>query len=328
MTKYILKRIMYMIFVFAAMSIILFFLYNLIPGDPARAEVEHLKGTLNPEQYEKAYQDARERMGLNDKTIVRYKRWAVGVLNRDLGRSQVHKKDVTELVKTPLKNTIKINLISVFLGLAITIPLGIYCAVRRNSNFDKVVQVLTIVGYSIPAFIFGLLFIYVFAVKLKWFPVSGMGTPNLKGSSWVLFKDQLWHLGLPLMVMTLASLGGLTRYVRAAMSDALSMDYIKTARAKGLKEKTVIMSHAWRNALLPIVTLLVGWFASIFYGSLVIERMFNLNGLGKLLIDSLNSRDYNVVMAIQLLYIMVALFSNLITDISYGIVDPRVRVDR
>jgi peptide/nickel transport system permease protein len=154
-----------------------------------------------------------------------------------------------------------------------------------------------------------------------------MSTPNLDGTAWVLFKDKMHHLALPLMVMTIGSLAAITKYVRAAMADALTMDYIKTARAKGLKESVVIFSHAWRNALLPVVTLLIGWFMSIFYGSLVIERMFNLEGLGKLLITSLNNQDYNVVMAIQLLYIVIALLGNLITDLSYGIVDPRVRVD-
>lgn len=328
MTKYIIKRFGYMLLVFAAMSIILFFLYDMIPGDPARAEVQHLKETLKPDQYEEVYQQARDRLGLDDPVIVKYGKWVSGLVRGDLGKSSVHKKDVSEIIVTPLKNTIFINIFAVFAALIITIPLGIYCAVKRNSTFDKVVQVVTIVGYSIPSFIFGLLFIYLFAVKLGWFPVSGMGTPNLTGSSWFLFKDKMTYLALPLMVMTFSALGGLTRYVRAAMSDALSMDYIKTARAKGLKERVVILSHAWRNALLPIVTLLVGWFTSVFYGSLIIEKMFNLNGLGKYLIDSLNNQDYNVVMAIQLLYIVVALSSNLITDISYGLVDPRVRVNR
>jgi peptide/nickel transport system permease protein len=327
MAKYISKRIIYMIFVFLVMSIVLFFLYNLIPGDPAKAEVEKMKEFLTPEEYQYRYEQARQRLGLDDPTIVRYGKWFKDLLGGNLGKSVVYKLPVTDVVKTPLKNTLFINIFSVAIGLALTIPLGIYCAVKRNSKTDKVVQVFTIVGYSIPSFIFGLLFIFLFAVKLGKFPVSGMQTPNFSGTAWEIFKDKMWHLTLPLMVMTMRSLGGLTRYVRAAMSDALSMDYIKTARAKGLKERVVILSHAWRNALLPVVTLLVGWFTSIFYGSLIVESMFNLNGLGKLLIDSLNNQDYNVVMAIQLLYILVALFSNLITDISYGIVDPRVRVN-
>ncbi|NLC04697.1 MAG: ABC transporter permease [Tissierellia bacterium] len=327
MIKYTLKRILYMLFVFSIMTVILFSLFNMIPGDPARAEVEALKDQLKPDEYEYAYQQARERLGLNDPLPVRYGKYVKGLLTGDLGMSVIHKREVTKVLKEPLKTTIFINIFAVMIGLALTIPLGILTAVKKNSAIDKTVQVLTIIGHSIPVFIFALLFIYVFAVKLGKFPVSGMSTPNLSGSAWVLFKDKMRHLALPLMVMTIGSLAGLTRYIRASMADALTMDYIKTARAKGLKERVVIFSHAWRNALLPVVTLLIGWFMSIFYGSLVIERMFNLEGLGKLLIVSLNNQDYNVVMAIQLLYIIIALLGNLITDLSYGIVDPRVRVD-
>lgn len=327
MIKYTLKRILYMVFVFSIMTVILFSLFNMIPGDPARAEVESLKATLKPDEYEQAYQQARDRLGLNDSTPVRYAKYVTGLLKGDLGMSTIHKREVIKILAGPLKTTIFINIFAVIIGLSLTIPLGIFCAVKKNSTTDKIVQVLTIVGHSIPVFIFALLFIYLFAVKLGKFPVSGMSTPNLSGTSWVLFKDKMRHLALPLMVMTIGSLAGITRYVRAAMADALTMDYIKTARAKGLKEKVVILSHAWRNALLPVVTLLIGWFMSIFYGSLVIERMFNLEGLGKLLITSLQNQDYNVVMAIQLLYIVIALLGNLITDLSYGIVDPRVRVN-
>lgn len=328
MLRYTIKRIIYMIIVFAIMTVVLFTLYNMIPGDPARAEVEALKDRLKPDEYERAYQLARERLGLNDPLYIRYFKWVKGILKGDFGMSLVHKVPVKEVLKTPLKVTIFINIFSVILGLGITIPLGIYSAVKKNSRFDKTVQVLTIVGHSIPTFIFALLFIYLFAVKLGWFPVSGMKTPNFKGTGWALVKDYAKHLALPLMVMTVGSLGGMTRYVRAAMIDALTLDCIKTARAKGLKEKVVILSHAWRNALLPIITLIISWFMSIFYGSLITERIFNLTGLGKVLIDSLFNQDYYVVMAIQLFYIVIALVSNLLTDLSYGIVDPRVRVNK
>ena len=172
------------------------------------------------------------------------------------------------------------------------------------------------------------LFIFAFAVKLQWFPVSGMNTPNFNGTGLAWFKDTMYHLALPLMVILIGSLGGMTRYVRAAMSDALGMDYIKTARAKGVKEKVVIFSHAWRNALLPVITLIIGWFMSIFSGSLVVERMFNLNGMGKFYIDALNNQDYDVALAIQMFYIIIALVGYLLTDISYGLVDPRVRVNK
>ena len=328
MAKYISKRVLYMVFVFFVMSLLLFFLYNLIPGDPARAEVESMKDKISPEEYQYRYQQARERLGLDDPLIVRYGKWASGVLKGDFGMSRVYKLPVNKVVIEPMKVTMFINVFSIIVGLAITIPLGIYCAVKRNSLFDKSVQILTIIGYSIPVFIIALLFIYLFAVKLEWFPVSGMVTPNLKGTSFEILKNKMWHLALPLAVMTVGSIGGLTRYIRAAMSDSLSMDYIKTARAKGLRERVVIYSHAWRNALLPVVTLLISWFMSVFSGSLVTERMFNLNGMGKFYIDALTSQDYNVALAIQLFYIIIALLGNLIADLSYGLVDPRVRVNR
>lgn len=328
MGKYIAKRLLYMVFVFAVMTIVLFFLFNLIPGDPARAEVEAMKHLLTPDEYQYRYEQARRRLGLDDPLIVRYAKWVGNLLRGDLGQSKVYNKPVIDVLKPPLKVTVIVNLFVTFFVLAITIPLGIACAVRKNSKFDKVVQVLTIVGHSLPSFIIALLFIYAFAVKFRIFPVSGMKTPNFTGTPWEEFKDMMHHLTLPLIVLTIGSLAGMTRYVRAAMIDALSMDYIKTARAKGLKEKVVIYSHAWRNALLPVITLIIGWFMSIFSGSIVTESMFVLNGMGKIYIDSLNNQDYNVAIAIQLFYIVMAVLGNLIADISYGIVDPRVRVNK
>ena len=138
----------------------------------------------------------------------------------------------------------------------------------------------------------------------------------------------MYYLALPLIVMTIAALGSMTRYVRAAMIDALSMDYIRTARAKGLREKVVIYSHAWRNALLSVVTLIIGWFMSVFMGSIIIEQMFQLNGIGQMYYKGLMNQDYDLALAIQMLYCVITLISNLITDLSYGIVDPRVRVNK
>ncbi len=328
MAKYISKRILYMILVFFIMSIVLFFLYNLIPGDPARAEVEPLKETLTPEEYMHRYQQARERLGLDDPMIVRYGKWIGNLLRGDFGTSRVYKQPVKDVVTTPLRNTVIINIFVIAAVLLITIPLGIKTAVKQNSAFDKTVQVLTVVGHSIPVFIIALLFIFLFSVKLGWFPVSGMRTANFKGTGLAAFGDLMYHLALPLIIMIVGSLAGVTRHVRAAMIDALSMDYVKTARAKGLSEKVVIYSHAWKNALLPVITLIIGWIMSVFSGSLVIERMFNLHGMGKFYIDALQNQDYEVALAIQMFYIVIALVGNLVTDISYGFVDPRVRVDR
>ncbi|MBR4164377.1 MAG: ABC transporter permease, partial [Solobacterium sp.] len=143
-----------------------------------------------------------------------------------------------------------------------------------------------------------------------------------------LVLDRLYYFALPLIVMTFGSLGGMTRYVRAAMIDALSMDHIKTARAKGVKEKTVIYSHAWRNALLPVITLIISWFLGIFSGSVIIENTFNINGMGKTYISALNNHDYELALAVQMFYTLVSLIGALIMDLSYGIVDPRVHIEK
>ncbi len=328
MLKYIAKRILYIVFVFFMMSIIIFALYSAVPGDPAMMKVAPLKDTMTDEQFEIIYQNTRKTLGLDDPLPVRYVKWMKTVVTLDFGVSSIYNRPVLDALMTPMQNTIFINIFSVILALVITIPLGIYCAVKKFSKFDTAVQVFTIVGYSVPVFIIALVAIFFFAVKLGWFPVSGMNTPNFQGNAFEFFVDRMYYLALPLFVMTLSSLGGMTRYVRAAMIDALRMDYIRTARAKGLKERVVIYSHAWRNALLPVITLILGWFLSIFSGSIVIESVFALNGMGRVYLSALNNMDYNLAMGIQMFYIVVTLIGNLLIDLSYGIVDPRIRITK
>lgn len=328
MAKYILKRIIYIILVFILLSIIIYFLYNSVPGDPAMAAVEPLKAKLPPEVFQQRYQQQRALMGLDQPLPVRYWKWFQRLIRLDFGRSTLFKRPVWDVIKNPLKTTITMNIFVIFFGLLITIPLGIAMAVKKNTIFDRAIQVLTLVGVSIPNFIVALILMYFFAVKLRWFPLSGMRTPNLvTNSEWVRTKDLLWHLVLPVSCMVLSSMASTTRYIRSAMVNSLSMDYIKTARAKGLKEKSVIFSHAWRNALLPIITLLIGWVMSIFGGSVVIEQMFSIDGMGKTFINALNNNDWNVGLGIQMFYVFMALLSNLIIDLSYGLVDPRVRIN-
>ena len=305
MLKYITKRLLYMVFVFFTMSVLIFALYNAIPGDPAMMQVSSQRDKLKPEQFEKVYQNMRKQMGLDDPAPVRYGKWIKSVVTLQFGDSIIYKKPVTDVITEPMKNTIFLNLLVTFFALGITIPLGIYCAVKKFSKFDTVVQVLTIIGYSLPVFIFALIIIYVFAVQLRWFPVSGMNTPNIKGNAMVLFLDRVKY-----------------------MVDALRMDYIRTARAKGLRERVVIYSHAWRNALLPIITLIISWFIGIFSGSIITESIFALNGMGRIYLKALNGLDYNLAMGVQMFYIVVSLVGNLIIDLSYGIVDPRVRITK
>lgn len=326
MLFYIIKRILYIIVVFVILSMIIFGMYNLVPGDPARAEIFTLKETLEPDAWQRLYEQTRERMGLDDPIPVRYVRWFTRLIRLDFGMSQHYKRPVMDVATPYLINTIRMNVFVTIFGLAITIPLGIAMAVRRNSLFDRTVQVVTLVGVSIPVFIIALLAIYFFAVKLRWVPVAGAATPGFRGTEWEKFLDSLKYLILPVGVLVVQSLAGVTRYIRSAMSDALSMDYIKTARSKGLSEKTVIYSHAWRNALLPVITLLIGWIVGIFYGSIVVESMFNINGLGKLFVDALGQQDWNLALAVQMFYVVLSLLSNLIIDLSYGFVDPRVKV--
>ena len=339
MGKYILKRCGYIVVVFLILSFLMFSLYNLIPTDPARQEMEPLRKTMKADDYQAMYQQLRKQMGLDDPLVVRYLRWMGlwkdtdgtfnGVIEGNFGYSNLYKRDVVDVIKTPMANTIFINIFSTIASLGITIPLGIYCAVHKGKKFDSATQVVTMLGYSIPIYIIALIFMYLFCVLWRVFPIMGQKTAGMEyANGWQEFVDMLYHIALPVIVMTFGSLGGMTRYVRSSMIDALSMDYIRTARAKGLREKVVIYSHAWRNALLPVITSILGWFLGIFGGSVIIENTFSLNGMGKLYWQGLNNMDFELVLAIQMFYSVVSLVGSLLIDISYGLVDPRVRVDK
>lgn len=342
MGKYIAKRLGYMLVVMLILSLLMFLVYSMIPYDRAVAEAEPFKQGLknNPnaaELYSAKIEELRRELGTDQNVFVRYLGWIGvapingrynGILQGNFGYSYQYDRPALDVLITPMKNTIFINIFATIFGLGITIPLGIFCAVHRGSKRDTAVQIGTIVGYSIPTFITAIIFIWFFAIILGWFPVSGMKTPGSDYVGWQKLKDELYYMCLPLIVMTFSSLGGMTRYVRASMTEALSLDCIRTARAKGLREKSVIYSHAFRNALIPIITLVIGWFIGIFSGSIVIENIFGLNGVGRLYILSLNNKDFEVVLLLQMFYVIVGLLGNLVIDIAYGIADPRVRVNK
>ncbi|MBP3433885.1 MAG: ABC transporter permease [Clostridia bacterium] len=337
MTKYILKRIAYMLAVLALLSFVIFLVYNLLPvdkaADMAMQEIANNKNLV----YAERYLYWQRRYGLDGGLFLRYLRWVGfapfydgsynGLLQGNFGTSVVYGKPVIEVVKEPLLNTVFLNLLACVLALAITLPLGVFCATKRGSKRDLAVQVGTIVGYSMPAFIIAILFIWLFAIKLDIFPVSGMSSVGKDYTGFRAFLDKLYHFALPLIVMTFCSLGGMTRYVRASMTEALSLDCIRTARAKGLKERQVVRSHAFRNALIPIVSLIVGWLVGIFSGSIMIENIFGINGIGKVYFEALTANDNEIALAMQMFYILLALVGNLLIDIIYGLVDPRIRID-
>ncbi|MDD3822532.1 MAG: ABC transporter permease [Sphaerochaetaceae bacterium] len=327
MLKYVFKRLAYIVIVFLIASVLLFALYKSVPGDPARMMLEGNKASMKPAEYEARYQDAVRKLGLDKPVFVQYFTWLFNTLRLDFGYSLTYKMPVKEMIGEPMKNTIMLNVWSLIPVFAITLPLGIASAVRRGTRFDRSVQIITIIGYSLPFFVIALLFIFLLAVKIPIFPISGVQTPALRGTPLRMFLDKLYHMALPLIVMVFTSLGGLTRYVRATMIEALRMDYIRTARAKGLSEKVVIYSHAFRNALIPFITIMTGWFISIFSGSVVIERTFLWNGMGKVIIDALNQQDFAVSLAMVMFYLVLSLIGNLVMDLSYGLADPRVRLE-
>ena len=347
MGKYVLKRLGYMVVVLIILSFLMFLIYNLVPSNraytDAKAEIQTMKKGMTASdmntRFDELYLKYQRRYGTDtNNMVVRYLRWVGlyplydgsynGLLQGNFGYSYEARDEVINVVKPRMANTIFINIFATILALGITIPLGIICAVKKNSKGDQAVQMLTIIGYSLPTFLIAIVFIWIFCSLLHLLPPSGIKTPGSSYTGWKFFTDRMYFLALPLITMTFCSLGGMTRYVRASMIEALSMDCIKTARAKGVREKVIIYSHAWRNALIPIVTLVIGWFLGIFSGSLVIEQMFALNVMGDLMITSLRTADFDVVILLQVFYVMLALLGNLIIDIAYGFVDPRVRVSK
>lgn len=304
----------------------MFGIYKSLPGDPARMMLEGSRETMDPELYDRMYQDMREQLGLDKPIYVQYYSWMSNLLRGEFGFSSVYKQKVINVIKAPMKLTIILNIVSLVFVFIITIPLGIATAVRKGSLFDNITQVLTIIGYSLPGFIIAILFIFIFAVKLRLFPISGVSTPGVQLEGWAHFLDRLYYMVLPVAVMVFGSLAGIVRYVRATMIDTLTMDYIRTARAKGLREKVVIYSHAFRNAMIPFMTILISWFVSIFSGSVVIENIFLYPGMGRIMFQSLMQQDFMVVLAMQMFYVVLSLTGFLIMDLAYVLVDPRVKL--
>jgi peptide/nickel transport system permease protein len=308
-------------------------LYKSIPGgDTARvfAYVDQNLKRTNPALYVIKMQEAIEELGINKPDIVQYFLWVKSVLKGNLGYTLYTNEPVLQYIKAPLGNTVKLNLVVMFFVFAITFPLGIKSAVKKYSTFDNSVQVFTIVGMSLPSFFIALISILIFSATLGWLASNGMNSGILARSNMTGFErllDSLKYMIMPVFVLTASSLAGITRYVRGAMIDILSQDYIRTARAKGLKEKVVIYSHAFRNAMIPVITILAGWFLGIFGGATITETIFGWNGMGKVMFDALmQGPDYAVIMAMNLFYTVLGLVGNLILDVLYTVVDPRVKL--
>lgn len=318
MVKYILKRLINLIPVLIIISIVLFTLNEAMPGNPV--DLLMPQSIQNETQREELKRVLEEKYHLNGPLHERYFGWVGRVFSGELGDSTKYQRPVVDVLGTPLKNTLILNLGSTIIAFVLSVIIGIKSAVRRGSFYDKFWQVFSLAGISLPTFFSGMMLIFFFAIKNKWFP-PGMMPINNDISTWIK------HLVLPTITLTIGSLASTSRYVRNAMLDALSQDYIRTARAKGLSESKVIYSHAFRNALIPVVTVVAWNIMSLFSGAAITETLFAYNGIGKYFIESILARDYNVIMALNMMYALITVFGNLLMDIGYSIVDPRVRLE-
>jgi peptide/nickel transport system permease protein len=331
MVKYVIRRILYIIMVLFMVSFVIFMLYRTMPVDPVELylPIEAQSGLL-PEQIAIMRQEIIDTMGLDRHHVIQYFYWLAGMFRGDFGISMETRASVLDHVRSPMMNTIMINILNLIIVFLITIPVGVYCAIKRGKTFDNVALVGSVIGMSIPNFLFGLILIVLLVILPPWniFPMFGMASimpPPAGTLAWYL--DRLRYMALPLMTMVLVGMAGMIRFIRSAMIDALNMDCVRTARAKGLSEKTVIYVHAFRNALIPIITVMAGFFIGIFGGSMVIEATFAWQGMGQIMIIALNYQDIAVLMAMNVFYALIAFSGLLVLDILYVLVDPRIRFE-
>lgn len=322
MLKYIVKRIIILIPVIFCISVILFGISKAMPGDPVRAM---LPTTLKAEQYEVAYESMHKRLGLDKSLPEQYVRWMANLFTGDFGYSTMFNRPVKDAVAEPLRNTITLNIFVNLLYLLISIPIGIKCATKRGGLFDNFWSVFSLVTYSVPSFFLALTLIYIFGIKLGLLPMGGMPNSSILSGA-KLYLSWARYLTLPVITLTVISIASAIRYVKNAMIEALSQDYIRTARSKGLSGKVVVYSHAFRNALIPVSYVVVGTLFSLFSGSAITETVFQYNGIGKLMIAAVNQRDTQMIITMNLFFAVVSVVAVLVGDIIYGLVDPRVKL--
>ncbi|KYH30887.1 glutathione transport system permease protein GsiC [Clostridium tepidiprofundi DSM 19306] len=319
MRQYIARRILQIIPVLFGVTLIIFFLFKLTPGDP-------LSAITDPHVSAQTKAMLRHQMGLDDPIYIQYGRWIGKALKGDLGYSWYYKQPVRDVLHTYIWNSFLLAIISFVLSIILSIPIGVISAVKQYSGFDMFFTVFALFGVSIPSFFFGMALIKIFAVNLGLLPVSGMHTAGMDYHGIRMVLDVMKHALLPVIVLTLGSLASLMRYTRSSMLEVIRQDYIRTARAKGLKEKVVIYKHALRNALIPVITIFGLSLAGLFGGAIITESVFTWPGVGPVDLIGINNRDYNLIMGYNLLMAILVLIGNLIADISYAIVDPRIRL--
>ena len=328
MKKYILRRILITFPLLLTITIILFAFVNLAPGDPVDAMIDPLQ--LSEEAYdtvvdmEEAKELVREALGLNKPIPVRYVFWLGRILRGDLGRSYQSNRPVMDLIKERFWASFELTAAALVLSTVLGTLFGVIAALRQYSLYDNVLSFASLIGVAIPTFFSALAVLYIFALVLGWIPTFGMQEAGGAGGFDIL--ENLHHLVAPALVLALDATAGNTRYARTAMLEVMRSDYVTTARSKGLSERAVFGRHAFRNALLPLITINTMKLPGLFGGALIVEIMFSWPGMGRLSVESAFNRDYSLLMGLGLIVAAMVILANLLADVLYAYVDPRIRV--
>src|SRR6266436_8343130 len=316
MSRYLLRRILILLPVLAGISVVLFTILALAPGDP----FEEL--ATNPNVPPEVRLNLRHQFGLDDPIPVRYARWFTSMLRGDWGFSFVSRVNVETLILQRLSTTLVVLGSAQLLGILVALPIGTYSALRPYSIFDQVATTLAFIGFSLPTFFTGLLFILLFSIHLDWLPF--IYRSDISSTGWRWYWEHLRQTIMPVAVLGLFQAASMTRFMRAAVLDVIRLDYVNTARAKGLSERTTLVKHVVRNALIPVVTLVALQIPNIFGGAIVTEQIFRVPGIGSLLISAILANDTPVIMAVTFVISCLVIAFNLLADILYGWLDPRI----
>lgn len=308
-----------MIPILFGISLLIFFLFALMPGDYFSSNRR-----LSPQRLE----ELRALYGMNKPLIVRYFIWLKNIFQGDFGFSLQHMQPVTTLINQYIWNSFIVALATLFFTWTIALVIGIYSATKQYSIFDRLVTLGVFASLSVPSFFIGLLLIKLFGVDLQILPIGGMIDTGSTTTGFAYVLEVLRHMILPIAVLTFLSVGSLTRYFRTGMLEVLRMDFIRTARAKGLKERTVIFRHALRNAILPAITLLAFELPGLFSGAIITEQIFSWPGIGRIQLDALSARDYPVLMTLTMLLAFLTILGNFLADVLYAAADPRIRLTK
>lgn len=321
MKQYIIRRIIIAFFILIGVTVIIYTLIRLMPGD-------YVESTLanNPGVTEEMITNLKKLYGLDTGIIKGYFNWLRKAVTGDLGDSFLYKKPVTEVIKSKIWTSFTIAFIAYVIQMLIAIPLGIISATKQYSKTDYFVTIIAFLGISMPSFFFAAILQRIFAIQLKVVPLQGMVTARMDYEGLALILDKAHHFILPITVLTVISIGSLMRYSRTNMLEVLNADYIRTARAKGLSERTVVYKHAFRNTLIPIVTMLAGMLPGLFSGAIITEGIFSIDGLGLTAFKALHAGDIPFLMGFNVFLAVLTLAGTLMSDILYAVVDPRVRL--